>query len=330
MKERILITGSTGFIGNYLVDEAISRGYEVYAGIRKTSNISSLSNKNIRLIEIDFSYINKITEVLKSLEPIHYIIHNAGLTKSNSKEEFYRVNQHNTENFLKAIVNSHNIPTKFILISSLAAYGPAKKGEIINLLSKPAPLTHYGKSKLLAEKALTEQNICPYLIVRPTAVYGPGEKDIFLSFKIINAGFDFSIGSHEQQLTFIYVKDLVNAVYDLIKSQAINQSYFISENHVYSKNDMGNIVAKLLNKKVLKIAVPVIAIKSIAAILAAYSKFISHKPVALNFEKVKELVADNWVCDIQPLRDAIGFEAKYSLSSGLKETIEWYREYKWL
>lgn len=67
MKQRILITGSTGFIGNFLVDEAISRGYEVLASIRKTSNTKSLSNKNVQLVEIDFSDVNRLTDVLKSL-----------------------------------------------------------------------------------------------------------------------------------------------------------------------------------------------------------------------------------------------------------------------
>ena len=190
-------------------------------------------------------------------------------------------------------------------------------------------MTHYGKSKLLAEKAVTELQI-PYLIVRPTAVYGPGDKDFFLAFKIMNKGLDLSMGSREQQLTFIYVKDLVNAVFDLLKSDVINQSFFVSEDRVYGKQEMGKIVAGLLNKKVLHFAIPVSVVKCIAAVSTLYSKFISRKATALNLEKVNELVAENWVCDIQPLKDAIDFKAKYSLESGLKETIEWYKENKWL
>ena len=330
MKQKILITGSTGFIGNFLVDEAISRGYAVFAGIRKTSNTKSLSNKDVRLVELDFSDVSKLTEVLRSIGHLDYIIHNAGLTKSVDKEDYYNVNQHNTERFLQAIVNSNNIPSKFILISSLAAFGPTKKGKKIMLNSIPAPLTHYGKSKLLAEKVLTSQNTVPYIIVRPTAVYGPGERDILISFKMINQGYDFSIGSHEQELTFIYVKDLVNAIFELLRSEVINQSFFVSEDRIYGKLEMGKIVASLLNKKVLRFAIPVSLIKAVAAISTIYSNLISHKASALNYEKVDELVAESWICDVQPLKDAIGFQAKYSLESGLKETIDWYKQNHWL
>ena len=158
---------------------------------------------------------------------------------------------------------------------------------MITLQSKPAPLTHYGKSKLLAEKTLTEQYIIPYIIVRPTAVFGPGERDFLISFNMINHGLDCSIGSHEQQLTFIYVKDLVNAIYDLLKSQVINQSFFVSDDKVYDKLIMGKIVSGLLNKKAIHFPIPVSVTKCIAASSTFWSKFLTRKASAFNFEKVR-------------------------------------------
>ena len=97
---------------------------------------------------------------------------------------------------------------------------------------------------------MREQKVAPYLIIRPTAVYGPGERDIFINIKLINSGFEFFIGKHNQNLTFIYVSDLVNAMFNLIESDKVNKCYFISDGNIYSKREMGEILSREFNKRV--------------------------------------------------------------------------------
>lgn len=111
------------------------------------------------------------------------------------------------------------MPDKFLYMSSLAAFGPGAKNTSnpVELTSVPKPVTVYGKSKLAAEKFISEKSVVPYLIFRPTAVYGPGEKDILKAIKLMNNRVDFQIGRKEQYLTFIYVKDLARLAFDAIE-----------------------------------------------------------------------------------------------------------------
>ena len=330
--KKILITGASGFIGNFFIDEALKRGYEVYATIRKTSKIEHLKDKKVQFVEVDFSDKEGLYFIMKSLPQFDYIIHNAGLTKALNKKDYYTVNYELTKNFVDAILESGKIPTRFLYMSSLAAYGPgnAKTLKPISLADIPSPVTHYGRSKLATEGYLQTQTNLPFIILRPTAVYGPGERDIFQSIKIISRRFDLQIGSHKQFLTFIYVKDLVKTALDLLESAALNQAYFISDGNVYSKKQLGQFVGKFLHKKVFSIAVPLFLVKIIAFIVEKSAKLFKTSAPALNVEKINELAATNWLCDVLPLTNNVHFNPEYHLEKGLFETMAWYKKEGWI
>jgi nucleoside-diphosphate-sugar epimerase len=329
--KKILITGATGFIGNFLVDEALKRCYDVYVAVRKTSNRDYLASKKVQIVEFDFSSKISLHHLIYSLPNFDYVIHNAGVIKSLDKKTFFEVNYFNTIRLIEALVQLYKEPDKFIYISSLAAYGPGdKKTENPVLLSsKPRPVTSYGKSKLAAEKYIVEKTRIPYLILRPTAVYGPGEKNIFETIKFINKGIDFQFGTKNQQLTFIYVKDLVRLVFDAMESPVSNKAYFITDGNLYNSIDLGRHVSHRLNRRNLHIPVPIGFAKIIAAIYEIISKALKIPPV-FNVEKVNELSAHNWNCDIQPIQSDFNFKAEYDLEKGMNETIDWYKKEGWL
>ena len=329
--KKVLITGASGFIGKFLVDEALKRDFLIYVAVRKTSKTEHLSKKNIQIVEFDFSDICKLNLLIYTLPQFDYIIHNAGLTKSLKKEQYFEVNCQYTKNLIEVLKHQNKIPKKFLFISSLAAVGPGdnKSPNPIHLNSTPKPVTSYGKSKLEAEKYIVEKGEIPYIIIRPTAVYGPGEKDIFESIKLINKGFDFQLGLKNQHLTFIYVKDLATLVLDAMESQQFNKTYFISDGNLYNSFDLGNSVSKSLNRKIVHIPIPVWLAKTIAAFTEISSRF-SKNASALNIEKVNELSAVNWNCDIQPSKSDFNFRPEYNLQKGMNETIEWYQKQGWL
>ena len=329
--KNILITGASGFIGNFIVDEALTRGYKVYATVRKSSNIETLKTKQIEIITLDMSDLEAMAIVFESLPRMDYVIHNAGVTKANKDEEYFKINRDFTRNLVQALGKANRVPDKILYVSSLAAYGPGKphSSEPIMELDLPNPVTKYGESKLMGEIYVREQKVAPYLIIRPTAVYGPGERDNFINIKLINSGFEFFIGKHNQNLTFIYVSDLVNAMFNLIESDKVNKCYFISDGNIYSKREMGEILSREFNKRVFRLSVPLFLVKIIAYISEKVGKM-QGKATALNLPKVKELEASNWVCDISELKNDIAFEAKHSLASGLAETIKWYKKEGWL
>ena len=330
--KKILITGASGFIGRFLVEDCLKRGYEVYATVRKTSKIDHLKHLDVRFIVVDLSHIDSLVSTLKDLPKMDFIIHNAGLTKAFEQQDYISTNVTLTKNLVEALKKSDRVPTKLLYVSSLAAYGPGNPDSIepVTNESIPQPVTSYGTSKLAAERFVMKQEQIPWIVVRPTAVYGPGERDIFEAIKLMNARFDFRVGSIPQNLTFVYVKDLVRAKLDLLESDVVRKAYFVSDGNIYSKKHMGRYVSKALNKKILSITIPMPLVKVVAFITEKYSRWITKKAPALNIEKIAELTARNWNCDIKPLQQDIGYMAKYDLEDGIRETITWYKENKWI
>ncbi len=330
--KRILITGASGFIGSFFVEKALELGYEVYAAVRETSDLSYLQDSRIIFFKANLSNKESIKENIEKIGKFDYIIHNAGLTKTCKKDMFDFVNYQITKNLIEALTETNKVPEKFILMSSLAAYGPgnSKTLEPIKISDKQKPISLYGKSKLKIEKHLKSLNNFPYLIFRPTGVYGPREKDYYVMYKSIKSGLETYIGTTEQHITFIYVKDLVNVIFDAIKSDIINKSYFVSDLKSYTTKEFNNIVKEELSKKTISIVFPSIVVKSIAYIGEKISCFFTKNAPTLNTEKFKEISKNNWLCDSSDLIKDFNFKPKYELKKGIKETINWYKKKKLL
>lgn len=330
--KKILITGASGFVGSFLVEAflAADADLEVYAGVRKTSSRKFLTDDRLHFFEMDFSNQKKLEKDLGAKD-FNYVIHNAGLLRADQKETLFLVNRDYTENLIKALLPKIETLEKFVFMSSMAAYGPADNmpGDLVKENDIPHPIDTYGESKLAAEQMIRKYKNLPYLIFRPTAVYGPREKDIYTFFTILNKGLEPYIGRKEQELTFIYVKDLAQLMVKAILSKQKQKSYFVADDQVYSNYDLGKYGKEYLNKKALKIKVPTTLVRGIAYVNEAVGRLTGKMPI-LNLEKAAFLESLNWKCDIRPLKTDFNFMPKYNLSTGLKETLEWYRKEGWL
>ncbi|MCX6290139.1 MAG: NAD(P)-dependent oxidoreductase, partial [Bacteroidetes bacterium] len=210
--KKILITGASGFIGSSLIEEGLKRGYEMHAGVRKSSSRKYLADERIRFFELDFTDEKKLeqqfSDFSKANGKFDFIIHNAGLTKAKKIQDYFTVNSVYTKNFVDALMASGNVPSKFIYMSSLAAFGPGVTQDPIRHTDEPRPVTSYGKSKLESENYLRSLNDFPYIIIRPTAVYGPRDRDVYILLKMLKSNVEAYIGFGKQVLSFVYVKDL--------------------------------------------------------------------------------------------------------------------------
>ena len=327
---KILITGASGFIGSFIAAEGINRGYTVYAGIRSTSSRKYLP-EGVQTIELSLGDKERLKFELSALGRFDYIIHNAGVTKCDRKTDFDKVNYGYTRNFVEALIESDTVPKKFLFVSSMAAFGPGdpKTLEPVRLSDTPKPDTLYGISKLKAEQFIIAQKDFPYLLLRPTGVYGPREKDYFVFLKTVNNRLEPAMGLKKQYLTFVYVTDLVKVIYLALESQFLQKAWFVSDGKVYDNREYAAIVKKHLNSRALYLPVPLFLVKFISYTLDTVCGWFGVSPT-LNRDKYKIMRANNWKCEIEPLQRDLNFEAEYDLDKGIEACVEWYRKEKWL
>lgn len=332
----IIITGANGFIGSFLVEKALLLGWNVWAGVRKTSNLEYLRDHRIQFIDLNFSdkeiLRSQLSDFIKDNGSLDYFVHNAGITKCLDEKDFEKVNSQNTANLIDVINELGVDMSKFVLMSSLSAYGvgdeinytPIKSADI------PNPNTAYGISKMNAERYLIDHANFPYMIMRPTGVYGPREKDYYLMLKTVKMGLDIGAGFKDQHLTFIYVKDLVEAVFLALQSPISSRAYFVADGDVYTDKEYTTLVKKVLNKDfVIRLKIPLFILKGVSVVSELFSK-ITKKPSTLNRDKYKIMKQRNWECDIEPLKKDLGFQPQYNLEKGLTESVIWYKQENWL
>lgn len=328
MKERVLITGASGFVGYHLIKEALNNNLEVYAAVRKSSNIKHLEGLEIKYTDLAYNDTAALQQEMEEKQ-YNYIIHAAGVTRARTVEEYNTINAQYTFNLAKAAVDSGIYLKKFVLVGSLAAIGPLNSiNDVIDEDTTPNPVTAYGASKLLAEQKLKTISGLNYTILRPTAVYGPRDTGIFIFFKQLSKGIEGYIGRSDQRLSFIYVTDLARTCVKALNSGA-QKAYNLSDGKSYTKYDLGNETRKILTGKTFKFHISVNFMKMIATLAEKVSNLKGEAPI-LNREKLNELTAVNWICSIEQAKKDMGFEPQYDLNKGVSETINWYKENNWL
>lgn len=333
--KRVLVVGAGGFAGGFIVAEGLRRGYEVWAGVRESTSRQWLADPRIKFLNLDFSRPESLAAALSTALPAgekwDYIVYNLGATKVTRYADFSRINYDYLRHFTTALKSVEMVPEKFLYMSSLSAMGPGdEKGYTpFNETMIPMPNTKYGASKLKAEMWL-EMDGMPYIILRPTGIYGPRDHDYFLMFKSIGKGFDFSVGFRKQLLTFIYVEDLARAVFDALEKAPVKETYDLSEDRAYTQKEFRKMVSKAMGKRiVVPVRMPLWGVKAVSAV-AEKIGVARMKPSTLNRDKYRIMKQRNWSVDISKARRDFGFTPVVSLQDGIGRCVKWYKEEGWL
>jgi UDP-glucose 4-epimerase len=332
VKGNILITGASGFIGSFLVEAAIRRGYRTFAGTRPWSSREYLRHKEIQLLEIHFSSQTNLekalTECCDQYGPFDIVIHAAGLSKARDPLDYHRVNFEYTRNLVEVLKKNELLKRKFVYISSLSSFGPAKEGRPITTRQSQQPVSDYGKSKLRAEQFLEANADIPYVIVNPTAVYGPRDKGFLPAIQLANRNISIRLTRADQQLSLVHVEDLCEAVFLAAESAVQNQRFLVSDLQVYSAQGFSEILGSCLNKRTFNLALPGFISRQ-GARIAELSGRLRGKPPLMTKDRLKDLMAANWAVDCEETQ-ALGYTPRFSLETGLQDTIRWYKESGWL
>jgi nucleoside-diphosphate-sugar epimerase len=326
----ILVTGGSGFLGSHVIEQLSQSGRSVRALVRRSSDTKFLrSLSNVELVD---GAIDDRASLERAVVGVEAVVHSAGLVKARNLDEFMRVNARGTENLLEACLPHAGTLERFVQVSSITVSGPSDAyGNAVSVDSTPRPVTDYGRSKLAAELAvLAKKDQLKVTIVRPPAIYGPRDREIFAFFKSIKMGVLPLLGSPQSKLSMIYGPDCARACIRAIDADVPSGSIFaIDDGAVHTMAELISEAESAMGKRAfLRIPLPRRVVEGAALLSESYGK-LTDKAVMLTRDKCNELF-DQWVCDGAKARTELGFTPSVSFSQGVKQTVDWYRSAGWL
>ncbi len=328
-KKHALVTGATGFIGSNLVRRLLEQNYSVGCLVRSQRKTSALP---VEEVEIVYGSLPDCSTLEEQIRKADRIFHVAGITKSINPAGYYHGNQYSTKELVRTICQYGPPGQKLIYISSQSAGGPSADEPGIDELSEESlPVSVYGKSKKAAEQellSLDDQH--PYVVLRPSIVYGPADLGMLPLFKAARWGILIKIGARTFPVNTVNVYDCIKAALLAAESARANgKTYFITDCQSYSWNKLNNHIAASVNPKARQITIPLTATKFLCYFNCLIGR-LTRRPVYLNPDKWQEIKQEGWLCNSSRIREELGFRPRYSLKEGLLMTADWYFQNNWL
>lgn len=326
--KKILVTGASGFIGNHLVRELEKNNNDIVCMLPPGENLSDFEDLKAKIIYGDLTHKSSLVDAVTGLD---YIFHLAGQLGGNNNDLFYRVNFGGTKNLIEVCREQKVKLERFLFISSTAAVGPSGKHNIYNEETVCRPVSHYGKSKLMAEQYLGSLNgTFPFTIVRLPLVYGPGSNGgLYIFFKLLNKRIFLSIGGGETNLS--YVDDAVEGMIKAAQSPVtIGKTYILGENYIYSLQQIRNTIIKTIGKRPIEIFAPFPLLYGVAIFFELIAWVTGTKPALTRNELVSYVKYRYWRFDTGKAARDLGLHPRVSLEKGIRATFKWYKQHNWI
>jgi nucleoside-diphosphate-sugar epimerase len=306
MSRTIVITGATGFIGSMLAKQLASTGWHIRALVRSASLGKRPKDIESEWVTGDLEDTDSLKKLVAGADAI---VHCAGVVRGARQDDFNRINVDGVARLVQIATEQHPKP-RFLLVSSLAAREPQ--------------LSFYAASKRNGEKALASLSGDMFWgVLRPPAVYGPGDREMLPLFQWMFRGIAPVIGSDKNRVSLLYVEDLADAIISwLHNSNHSKQFYELHDGHQrgYSWQEIIDIVERLNGKSIFRANIPVPFVKLTASVNLMAAIVFGGSPM-LTPGKVKELIHPNWVADNDQLNSETGWLPKVLLEEGLRNTL---------
>ncbi len=324
---KALVTGGTGFIGSHLVEALLKRGATVRCLVRDPARPGWLKGLDVELAKGDCARPDTLGGAAKGVD---YVFHAAGITKAADPKDYYLANGEGTRFIAEAAARDAGEGVKFIYVSSQAAAGPSREGVARKEDDPPEPVSDYGRSKLLGEKYVLEmRDRLNVVIVRPTSVYGPRDRDIYAFFKLVSKGVRTAF-SERRIVSLCYVDDLVEGTVRAAFADTGNgEAFFIAHPEPCDWDYLGETIAWSLGVKARRVLVP-LPVLSLVALAAEGYAALTGRPALLNRQKMAEIRQRYWVADVGKSKERLGFTASHDFKDGARLTADWYRAAGWI
>jgi nucleoside-diphosphate-sugar epimerase len=323
----VLVTGATGFVGRHVADELSSAGHSVRCLVRASTDPSDLVRAGHRIVRGE---VLDQASLAAAADGAEAVVHVAGLVSARSFREMRRVN---VEGVARIAGEAARVRARrFVLISSLAAAGPSRDGRAVREGDPPRPVSRYGLSKLLGERAAARAlgPAVPLTVIRPPAVYGPYDRGIHGFFDAAARGIRLRVGSRPRRVSIVHGEDLARAVrLALDAAAAAGSTYFVANAESYEVDELIARIAAAVGGRTLAVRLPDAVVRAAGALAEEVARWRGAVPL-FSRDKAREFLATGWVCDASRAAADLGWRPRWSLDEGLAQTAAWYRERGWI
>ncbi|MEO1436022.1 MAG: NAD(P)-dependent oxidoreductase [Bacteroidota bacterium] len=317
----IFITGGTGFIGQHLCKRLVAEGHELTLLLR--------SDRKRRLVPTGVTFLpgdlTRFQDENLELPPFDVVIHLAGVVTAKDPADYDRINHQAVRDLVGCLERQSWRPKRLLFASSLAAAGPSELGKP-HLASDPLnPVDPYGEAKKQAELFLENQTI-PSTSFRPAIVLGPMDDATLTLYKLAKRRMGFQIGRQPQQLSFVDVDDVVDALIRMMHDERAGHfQYFIAHPQVVTAPEILNTIAQAMGKKLIKFSVPKWLLKGLMHINTFFSRIFGYWN-QLDNKQYRQMTAPAFVCSSESLQTALDWNPQHDLEASVKKALKGYLE----
>jgi nucleoside-diphosphate-sugar epimerase len=323
----VLVTGATGFAGGHLAVALTRRGYHVRALVRPTANVERLRQHGVELVEGD---LVRDDDIDRAVRGTRLVFHVAALYRSAKHRDdyYYDVNVEGTRRVLY-YAERHGVE-RVVHCSTVGVHGGLK--EIPGDEGAPLrPGDIYQLTKLEGERVAQEKIRAgmPVAVVRPGAIYGPGDMRFLKLFSMIQRRRFLMFGRGEVYYHFVYVDDLVDGfLLCAEKPEAVGNTYIIAGDEYVTLNRLVALVAKLVGSRPPKRGLPLWPLLVSAGVCEALCRPLGIEPPL--HRRRADFFVKNRAFSIERARRDLGYRPKVPLEDGLGRTAQWYMEHGFL